>query len=259
MSEFTFLTEILTEVDLPVKNDYKIAVIILSSDKNDFVGHCDILGQSANGLLHKSCEDYDVYEAQYSGEADYVKIASQFADSADYLVLLHSDTPLISHTTLVDAIDYATCKNLDYCFLHRGVILKSSSVQKSSFELSSKADFLNKEDFIRVYDNVSLSKVREILEKRIVFSHIANGVDIVSPANVYIDYNVSIAKGVIIMPFNSIRGNSRIGENTIIMEHNTIINSTIGQNCKLSACIVRDSIIKDGSRLCLENILGDKK
>ncbi len=258
MSEFSFLTEILTEVELPSSRDYKIVVLLLLSSKYEKLASCDIMGRDSVSLLTDACRDYDCHVVHYSGEADYVSIALPYARVADYVVLLHLDTPLVTRDTLHDAVMYATDKEVDICHLHRGVILSSSAIIQDRFELSCRADFLLREDFIRVHDSISLMQAREILRCRIIDAHIKNGVNITSGSNVYIDYDVTIDDGVSIYPFNSIRGNTHIGKNVRIMEHNIIEDSTIGDDSVICSSVVIDSKIAEKSTVYLEKHIGEK-
>lgn len=88
----------------------------------------------------------------------------------------------------------------------------------------------DKESILGVNDVDALSLARKIYKKRINKFHLQNGVDIIDINNTYIEKNVKIEKNTIIYPGVSISGETRIGENNIILENTKINNSIIGNN-----------------------------
>ncbi len=87
------------------------------------------------------------------------------------------------------------------------------------------------EEIIGVNDLLSLSRATKILHTRINRKLILSGVNIVDPDNTYIGPNVSIGKGTIIEPNNSIFGKSTIGKGNHIKSGNIIASSSIGDDC----------------------------
>ncbi|MBE7073949.1 MAG: hypothetical protein E7379_02545 [Clostridiales bacterium] len=61
----------------------------------------------------------------------------------------------------------------------------------------------------------------------------------------YIGKNVTLGKDVVIYENNHIEGNVNIGDNTIILPGNTIVNSTIGTNCKIHNSVIEESTIEN--------------
>jgi bifunctional UDP-N-acetylglucosamine pyrophosphorylase/glucosamine-1-phosphate N-acetyltransferase len=62
------------------------------------------------------------------------------------------------------------------------------------------------EDVLGFNDQAQLAEVREILRRRILAGHMANGVEIVDPATTYVDADVTIASGARILPCTMIEG-----------------------------------------------------
>ena len=77
-----------------------------------------------------------------------------------------------------------------------------------------------------------------------------NGVYIVDPKTTYIDADVVIEKGVRIEPNNVLKGESYIGENSVLEANNIISNSIISNNV-----IVKNSYVS-GSRISENMIVG---
>lgn len=92
---------------------------------------------------------------------------------------------------------------------------------------------LDSEELIGVNDLVSLSKASKILQQRINYNHLINGVKIIDPDHTYIGIDVQIGSGTIIEPNNSIFGETIIGENSYLKMSNIITDSKIADNCEI--------------------------
>ena len=82
-------------------------------------------------------------------------------------------------------------------------------------------------------------------QKKIIETHLLNGVTIHNPATVVIGKDVKIANGVTIMPNTYVTGKSTIGKNSILGPGTDIRNSTIGENVRITYSIIEDAKIKD--------------
>lgn len=74
--------------------------------------------------------------------------------------------------------------------------------------------------------------------------------------NVFIGSEVILGEGCKIMPFSVITGKSVIGKNTVINSFCEIVDSTIGENCTVSASGITNSQIGDNCKLlssCIVN------
>ena len=72
-----------------------------------------------------------------------------------------------------------------------------------------------------------------------------NGVYVVDPKTTFVDADVVIEKGVRIEPNNTIKGESYVGENSVLEPNNTIINSIISQNVIIKNSYLSNSRIAD--------------
>lgn len=91
--------------------------------------------------------------------------------------------------------------------------------------------------------NKNARKIEQMLYRRIANRHRSNGVGIMNCDNTFIDYGVKIASSCTIYPLNVIKGNTVIGENTVLYPSNMINNSIIGENCSIKSSYITDSNI----------------
>ena len=90
------------------------------------------------------------------------------------------------------------------------------------------------------FSNFQKSKNEEIIKK-----HILNGVKIVDPSNTYIDEEVKIGEGTILLPGVILQGNTSIGENCQVGPFSTIENTKIGNNTVFKNSVAMDASIGD--------------
>jgi bifunctional UDP-N-acetylglucosamine pyrophosphorylase/glucosamine-1-phosphate N-acetyltransferase len=98
-------------------------------------------------------------------------------------------------------------------------------------------------DYTAAFNNVQISKIRGDIQRRINFTHIQNGVQIISIKDTYIDCAVQIGGGTVIEPNTYIYGDTKIGGNTRIMSGTRIENSTIGDDTVINASEIFDSSV----------------
>lgn len=75
------------------------------------------------------------------------------------------------------------------------------------------------------------------------------GVEIKSPENVFIEESCKLEAGVVIYPFNTIKGNTVIKKGTILRENNYIVNSEIGENNDIVYSFIEDSKIGNFNKI----------
>lgn len=96
-----------------------------------------------------------------------------------------------------------------------------------------------------INNKLQLSEMEAEYQKKIIETHLLNGVTIHNPATVVIGKDVKIANGVTIMPNTYVTGKSTIGKNSILGPGTDIRNSTIGENVRITYSIIEDAKIKD--------------
>ncbi len=99
------------------------------------------------------------------------------------------------------------------------------------------------DETLGVNDRVALSQAETTMKKRINEQHMRNGVTIQDPANTYIDAGVTIGRDTVILPGTVIKGDSSIGEDSIIGPNTEVKDSTIGDRTVVKQSAAHDSSI----------------
>lgn len=100
-----------------------------------------------------------------------------------------------------------------------------------------------------VNDREELAHVDELLRSRINERLMLAGVTLQQPSSTFIEATVEIAADVTIEANVSLRGNTRLGRETVIRSGSQVIDSTVGQGCTIWASIVEGSTVGDGVRI----------
>lgn len=120
-------------------------------------------------------------------------------------------------------------------------ILKEENMKVGAFQLSNNSDALG------VNDRVALAKATRLMRQRINEKHMRNGVTLIDPESTYIDVDVTIGSDSVIEPGVYLKGNTVIGEDTIIGAHSIIEDSKIGNNVVIKQSSIEEAIVGDGS------------
>ena len=256
MENIIISTEFLTDIQFGEKKDFKIKAVVINPKGYEKFCNMDIMGKTSKSYVKESLSAYPTFETDEKNSLE--ETLSGFCENCDFIIALFADTPLVTNAIVLDSVEYATTKNLDFCHLPRGFIIKASALGKS-FELMSEANFLPAREFIRVFDFKTLCDVRENMKNRIIDFHLKNGVNILDRQSVYIESDVIIEQNVTICAGNTIKGNSVVQKGTTLCENNLIENSVIGEGSSLVCCNIKNAKIKNASKLKFENIWSDKK
>ena len=256
MENIIISTEFLTDIDFAPRRDFKIKAVIITPKGYEKFCDMDIMGKTSRFYVKEALKAYPTFETEEKSSIE--QTLAEFCDNCDYIIALFADTPLVLSSSIFDSVEYATTKNLDFCRLPRGVIVKASSLGKS-FELMGEANFLSAREFMRVFDFKTLCDARRDMKYRIIESHLKSGVNILDKESVYIENDVQIAQNVTICAGNTIKGDSVISSGTYLGENNLIESSVVGENCKIICSNLKNAKVKNGSKLKFENIWSDKK
>lgn len=235
--------------------DSDVAVIILKihepafgADKRSFDHR--ICGKTLTEWVCMACADCPILEIEASQDADLLDTIRPHLSDKKYTAVLYADTPLLERKTFLGLIDYAKQKRMNVCKLERGYIFVTDYLRTAERIYSSVSTNLNiEDDFMRVCDMQSFLHAQEVLKNRVLGFHLAHGVEILDCASTNIDADVMIAKNTTIYPANTILGRSVIGENSVLLPGNVIIESQIGDGCRLCGCVIEHSKIRDNSEI----------
>lgn len=94
-------------------------------------------------------------------------------------------------------------------------------------------------------DRIQMAQLNELMRRKIIKSHMENGVDIPLSSGVMIDPSVKIGKDSTVLPNTILRADVKIGENCEIGPNTLIEKSTVGNNVKLNNVQCYQSQIDD--------------
>ncbi|MCH8205912.1 MAG: bifunctional UDP-N-acetylglucosamine diphosphorylase/glucosamine-1-phosphate N-acetyltransferase GlmU [Chloroflexi bacterium] len=122
---------------------------------------------------------------------------------------------------------------------------------------------------VSVNTRVELAEAEGILRQRIRDKWMLNGVSMPDPGAVYIDLGAELGEDTVLYPNTHIRGTSRIGSDCVVGPNSMVIDSVIGDGCKVVASTIEESRLEDrvavgpysrvrgGSRLMNDVYLGN--
>lgn len=105
------------------------------------------------------------------------------------------------------------------------------------------------DDILGVNSREQLAEVTAIMKKRINSKHMANGVTLIDPENIYIDPTFKIAQDTTIEPGCILQGEGEIGEGCYIGYNTKIKNSKIGNNVEIESSVIIESIVEEGAHI----------
>jgi bifunctional UDP-N-acetylglucosamine pyrophosphorylase/glucosamine-1-phosphate N-acetyltransferase len=98
-----------------------------------------------------------------------------------------------------------------------------------------------------INDRSQLAQAEWALRVRINEAHMRAGVSMRDPSTVYLDWGVTIGQDVTLEPGVHLRGATSVGEGSRIGPDTTIVDSTIGRDCRVERSVVESSIVEDGA------------
>ena len=102
------------------------------------------------------------------------------------------------------------------------------------------------DESLGVNDRVALATAESVMRRRINQQHMVNGVSFVNPHATYIDVDVEIAPEVQVEANVTLRGQTKIGAETILTNGTYIVDSVIGERTVITNSMIEESIVADG-------------
>lgn len=103
--------------------------------------------------------------------------------------------------------------------------------------------------FDGINDRAQLAQAEWALRVRMNEAHMRAGVTMRDPSTVYLDWSVELAADVVIEPNVILRGATTIAPGSVIGPDSTIIDSAIGQDCRVWASVVERSTVEAGASI----------
>lgn len=252
MNEFVLSSEILTEFEFETPKEYKVNAIILlveNSRLKDNGYSLPLFGKQMKNWVKDCVSHFDCSFVSLEEKDNPLEIIKPYIKDEDYTIVLFSDTPLLTSTTVLDCLDYATTKQIDFCKLPRGFIINSQNFLNNKIEQSAEPAFVNKEEFFIVFDSKTLSQAKLHLKNKILEKHLKNKVFIDDLNSVCIDYQVEIAPFVKIASNNVLKGETKIESGVELKENNVIENSVIKKGSKIFCSVLYGVEIEENSNV----------
>ena len=102
------------------------------------------------------------------------------------------------------------------------------------------------DESLGVNDRVALATAEGIMRRRINQQHMVNGVSFVNPDATYIDVDVEIAPEVQVEANVTLKGQTKIGAETILTNGTYIVDSVIGERTVITSSMIEESSVADG-------------
>lgn len=212
-------------------------VVAKVHDENNFSSLC----LSGKTMLEWTCMAGSECEQKIIDEGDEIAKLKQIKTDKPIIALFFSDTPLFDKKSFHEVVDYFSQRGMNYLRLNRGLIIKTSYLERVSGNLVGDVAYECKTLFA-VNDAKKINLVNSILQERILAYHIKNGVVILND-NVYIEADCEIGKGVVVYPNNTILGQSIIESGAVIESGNVIKDSIVCSGTTLRGCYCEKSKI----------------
>jgi bifunctional UDP-N-acetylglucosamine pyrophosphorylase / glucosamine-1-phosphate N-acetyltransferase len=105
------------------------------------------------------------------------------------------------------------------------------------------------EDVYGINTRSHLAQAAKVMRRRILEAHMLAGVTVVDPESTYIDADVQIGQDTILYPGTMIEGKAVIGEDCRIGPNSRIVDSVIGDGCKIEYSVVEEAWMDTGSEI----------
>ena len=108
----------------------------------------------------------------------------------------------------------------------------------SSGMLADSLASYDEAEVLGVNTRLDLAQAEQIMRRRILDRWMLEGVTIVDPLTAYIDASVEIGSDTVIQPNTAIKGASRVGERCELGPNSTVLDSVIGDDCRVIASVL---------------------
>jgi bifunctional UDP-N-acetylglucosamine pyrophosphorylase/glucosamine-1-phosphate N-acetyltransferase len=107
----------------------------------------------------------------------------------------------------------------------------------------------NPTEAIGINTRVHLAEAEAILRSQINHKWMLSGVTLIDPGSIYIEPCVSIGRDTVIWPDSYLQGNTSIGEDCTIGPNSIIIETKLGDRCRVLASVVEQADIEDDVKI----------
>ena len=93
-------------------------------------------------------------------------------------------------------------------------------------------------EILGVNTRLDLARAEQAMRRRILDKWMLEGVTVVDPPTAYVDAAVEIGSDTVIQPNTAIKGDSRVGKRCELGPNSTVVDSVIGDDCKVIASVL---------------------
>ena len=175
---------------------------------------------------------------------EVLKIVEQ-KDASDFeqqIKEINTGTYVFDNARLFEALKNINTNNAqgDYYITDVIGIFRENGEKVGAYTLK---DF---DESLGVNDRVALATAESVMRSRINQQHMVNGVSFVNPHATYIDVDVEIAPEVQVEANVTLKGQTKIGAETILTNGTYIVDSVIGERTVITNSMIEESIVADG-------------
>lgn len=175
---------------------------------------------------------------------EVLKIVEQ-KDASDFeqqIKEINTGTYVFDNARLFDALKNINTNNAqgEYYITDVIGIFRENGEKVGAYTLK---DF---DESLGVNDRVALATAEGVMRRRINQQHMVNGVSFVNPHATYIDVDVEIAPEVQVEANVTLKGQTKIGAETILTNGTYIVDSVIGERTVITNSMIEESSVADG-------------
>lgn len=100
-----------------------------------------------------------------------------------------------------------------------------------------------------INNRLHLAHATAVLRRRILETHMLNGVTISDPATTYIEATVAIGADTTLLPGTHLQGQTTIGRHAVIGPNCQVVDSVIGDHCRVTYSVVEEARIEAHSEV----------
>ncbi len=223
-----------------------------------------ILGKSMLDWVRLALGDVETAIADYDESQDLLALVKPHVKpDCDYIVVLFSDTPLITKKTVLSAVDEARTSGRTVIKMTRGYVFNCAYLLNTSKIYTENTFYFDEEDFITACSFKQVGLISDVLKNRILDFHMGQGVQFEDLVGTFIGCDVVLDEGVVVGANNIIRGKTHVKKGARIGNGNVIEDCVIDEGASVeSSHMVRSYIGKGTSvgpyaNLRANNIVGD--
>ena len=225
-------------------------ILKTSYDKMGSTADVEILGKSMLSWVSLAFGNTEVSVAENDTEKEIVELVKPHVkDGYDYIVVLYSDTPLITKTTIASAVEEASNSGRTVIKMTRGYVFNCAYVLGVDKIYTNDTFYFDEEDFITAFNFKQVGLITDVLRNRILDFHMENGVYFQDLAGSMIGCDVTIEQGVTVGFNNVIGGKTIIKKGAVIGNGNVLRDCVIDEDATVENSHIVRSYVGKGTKV----------